>query len=64
MSVTTVRTIFCDECSQWWQGRGESVDEPVSTARERLKRAGWLVGVRGGLDYCPDCVAELEGREK
>ena len=58
MSVVVIRTINCDrreapDCEGW-------IFESLETAevlRQEARSLGWKVGLPGGSDVCPRCVA-------
>lgn len=45
-------TIYCDGCGML--GDASRISGDHARTRLRLDR-GWLVGARGGKDYCEDC---------
>lgn len=58
MSVTTIRTLFCDQnvapdCHTW----AFEAPENGVTLRRWARHAGWMVNRPGGEDICPPCVA-------
>ncbi len=61
MSVTHEVTIWCDGdyggCGNWQQGT-----DGITQLRAQLNNAGWSVRGRGRADYCPECLAEMQGR--
>lgn len=57
-------TIFCDECSRI--GAAAATNGGVMRAhrvRADLAGAGWLCGLPGGMDLCPDCQTPDRVRE-
>lgn len=63
MSVTIIRTIFCDcgeapGCKVW----AFEAPETAVTLRRWARHAGWRVGRVGGEDVCPPCVAFIHAR--
>jgi len=56
MSISTVKDVFCDLCSQWETGCVNGTD---AEARRALKREGWIrrrSNVTGEMeDICPSC---------
>lgn len=60
MSVTTIRTIFCDrraavDCRFW------AFQSPNTAAilRHWAREVGWKVGLPGGEDVCPACLSHV-----
>ena len=46
--------IKCDGCGA--ESRMSAKKQPrAHVLRHALQMAGWLVGMRGGRDYCPQC---------
>ncbi|QCQ57474.1 hypothetical protein SEA_SUCHA_29 [Microbacterium phage Sucha] len=55
MTISREVTVWCDhpECGNWEQSSSTAAD-----LRRRLRKHGWKVGIRGGRDYCRECVQE------
>jgi hypothetical protein len=55
MSITVIRTVHCDKCGKWTDS---GLDVATGAEVRRIaKRYGWKVGLPGGQDLCPDCIA-------
>ena len=55
--MTTVRyvTVWCDGVQAGGHDCGdEAMGHSAKDARENAKAGGWLVGLSGGRDLCPD----------
>ncbi len=56
MGVSKRVTIWCDGCSIW-----EQASATAAQFRRELRARGWLVGLPGGVDYCPKCAEVQRG---
>lgn len=51
MSASQMVTITCDSC----EAVADCAEWTAKVTRHFAREAGWLVGLPGGRDICPDC---------
>lgn len=57
-------TIVCDNCETHWLFSEGAGRQTATELRKELRADSWLVGLKWGRDYCPNCKGEVEGNKK
>jgi len=55
VSVSRYVDVWCDVCGNWEAG---ATSPTADRARIAARRVGWRIGLPGGMDVCPRCIAK------